>query len=416
MMAVCALVLAACTSPADANPDGREEIGTPFDAEITGRLDTALAEAMTLSGSSGAIAGVWAPWAGQWLVSPGTTTIGGSTPLSTDMHFRIGDNTRSMTCTVLLRLVDDGVVKLSDPVSDYLERLSEVDGITLGQLCQNTSGLSDYAAGLAPYFVNNPTREWPPLEVFSNGHALSRLGEPGSVFGQSRTGLVLLGMALEAATNTDWPTLYRQHIFEPLGLGDTSFPSSGQVELPTPHPHGYAAALTPTGQTSCEIIRDETQLSPSMSWVAGGAVSTAPDLKVWVEALADGSLLSEKSAKAQWATVPISGAAPWQGFGLGAQQIGPFRGDSGTIPGYLSAMLSDPASGLTIVVMLNNSHAGSSFVQALAQRLASIASAAPPLSGESAPELSLPWTEEEIVASIAATPVCPPPAAPAVAG
>jgi D-alanyl-D-alanine carboxypeptidase len=416
MIAVCALVLAGCTSPADADPDGREEIGTPFSGEITGRLDAALAEAMTLSGSSGAIAGVWAPWAGQWVVSPGAATIGGTAPLSTDMHFRIGDNTRSMTCTVLLRLVDEGVVKLSDPVSDYLERLSDIDGITLGQLCQNTSGLSDYAAGLAPYFVNNPTREWPPLEVLSAGLALNRLGEPGTTFGQSRTGLVLLGIALEAATNKDWPTLYRQYIFEPLGLSDTSFPGSGQFDLPAPHPHGYAPILTPAGQTVCETVKDETRQSPSSSWVAGGGVSTVPDLKVWVEALAEGSLLSEESVKDQWATVPMGGAPGWQAFGLGAQQVGPFRGDSGATPGYLSAMLSDPASGLTIVVMLNNSHAGAAFVQTLAQRLASIASTAPPVSGETAPALALPWTEAEMAAAIAATPVCPPPAVPAAAG
>lgn len=416
LIVVSALILSGCTSPADADPDLQEEIGAPFGAEITARLDAALAEAVTLSGSSGAIAGVWAPWAGEWVVSPGATTLGGSTPLSTDMHFRIGDNTRSMTCTVLLRLVDEGVVKLSDPVTEHLERISGIDGITLGQLCQNTSGLSDYTAGLAPHFVNNPTREWPPLEVFSSGLAMSRLGEPGATFGQSRTGVVLLGMALEAATNTDWPTLYRQHIFEPLGMDDTSFPGSGQVDLPNPHPHGYSPALTPAGQAVCETVRDETRLSPSMGWVAGGAVSTVPDLRIWVEALAEGRLLSEESATNQWATVPIQGARDWQAFGLGAQQIGPFRGDSGTIPGFLSAMLSDPASGLTVVVMLNNSHGGSSLAQALAQRLASIASTAPAMTGETAPVIELPWTEEEMVAAIQATPVCPPPPAPAAAG
>lgn len=413
LLVASALILSGCTSTADAIPEARDQVASPFRADITERLNTALAEAITQSGASGAIAGVWVPWAGEWVVSPGTTTIDGDSPLSTDMRFRIGDNTRSMTCTVLLKLVDEGVVKLSDTAAEYLPRMSEIDGITLGQLCQNTSGLPDYTAALEPHFVNNPTREWPPLEVLSSGLASARLGEPGQVFAPSRTGVVLLGMALQAATNKDWATLYRQYIFEPLGLGNTTFPGAGELEIPGPHPHGYSAALAAPGQPACEVIRDETRLSPSMTWVAGGIVSTVSDLKVWAGALAEGRLLGERSVEAQWSTVPVGPDAPaWLGYGLGAHQYGPLRGDAGSIPGYLSAVLADPASGLTVVVMLNNSHAGATLVQALALRLATIAAQAPPASGESAPGLELPWTEEELVASMQAIPVCPPRPAP----
>jgi D-alanyl-D-alanine carboxypeptidase len=413
VLMVGSLLLSACTGPADAIPDRTEDIGTAFDSAITGRLDAALAEAMTLSGASGAIAGVWAPWAGQWVVSPGTTTVDGSTPLTTDMHFRIGDNTRSMTCTVLLKLVDEGTVKLSDPASQYLKRMSNIDGITLGQLCQNTSGVRDYTASLRPFFVNNPTRDWPPLEVLSNGLAADRLGEPGTTFAESRSGLVLLGMALEAATGEDWAALYERYIFGPLGLDSTSFPSADETTVPGPYPHGYAHSLTVAGERVCESLLDTTQLSPSMAWVAGGVVSTLPDLKVWAEALAGSRLVSKKSAQAQWATVPMGEGAPaWRSFGLGAQQLGPLRGDSGVIPGYLTTMLSDPESGLTVAVMLNNSDAGPGFVQALGQRLAFIASTAPAVN-DKAPTAALPWTEEDMVAAMQATPVCPPPAPPA---
>lgn len=413
LLVIGSLLLSACTGPADAIPDRTEDIGTAFDGATTERLDAALAEAMTLSGASGAIAGVWAPWAGQWVVSPGATTVGGSTPLTSDMHFRIGDNTRSMTCTVLLKLVDEGTVKLSDPASQYLERMSNIDGITLGQLCQNTSGVRDYTAALRPFFVNNPTRDWPPLEVLSNGLAADRLGEPGTTFAESRSGLVLLGMALEAATGEDWAALYERHIFDPLGLDGTSFPNADETSLPGPYPHGYAHALTVAGERVCESMVDTTQLSPSMAWVSGGVVSTLPDLKVWAEALAEGRLVSEKSAKAQWATVPMGEGAPaWRSFGLGAQQLGPLRGDSGAIPGYLTMMLSDPESGLTVAVMLNNSDAGPGFVQALGQRLAFIASSAPAVNDKTSTS-ALPWTEEEMVAAMQATPVCPPPAPPA---
>ncbi|WP_022885344.1 serine hydrolase domain-containing protein [Glaciibacter superstes] len=413
LIAVAALVLSACTSAADAN-DAHTQVEAPFDSGLTERLDAALAEAMTLAGASGAIAGVWAPWAGQWVVAPGTTTIDGGTSMSTDMRFRIAANTRSMTCTVLLRLVDEGRVKLSDTIDMYLKRASGVEKITLGQLCQNTSGLADYNSELAPHFVNNPTRIWPPLEVVSSGIAANRVSEPGGAFASSDTGYVLLGLTLQAATNQDWDSLYKQYIFDPLDLDATSFPAASELEIAGSHPHGYAAALAPDGSKVCEVVRDETELSNSMRWVSGGVVSDLEDMKVWSQALADGRLLSEKSSDAQWATIPLGGDTPsWQAYGLGVQQLGPMRGHAGAIPGFLSAMLVDPASGLTIVVMLNNSNAGAGFAQTLAERLASIASKAPSAGEESAPLLELPWSEEQTVATMQAAAVCQPPPPPA---
>lgn len=414
MLAAAALLLSGCTSAADGNLSGPTQIATPFTAEIADRLSAALTDAITLSGSSGAIAGVWAPWAGQWLVSPGTTTRDGKEPLTTGMRFRIAANTTSMTCTVLLKLVDEGRVKLSDPVTMYLTRVVGVENITLGQLCQGTSGLADYRAELWPQFVNNPTREWPPLEVVSSGMAAARTAEPGGAWARSDTALILLGMTLQAATGRDWSTLYREYLFDPLGMDATSYPDSSDLSIPGPHPHGYAAALNPAGQLVCETERDETELSNSMSGVAGGVVSTVGDLKTWVQALAEGRLLSKASAAAQWSTVPLGGAsASWQSYGLGAEQVGPLRGNAGAIPGYLSATFADPSSGLTVVVMLNNSNAGAGFAQDLAERLVSIASTVPASGKEPAPALALPWTEDQTVQAMQAAAVCPPPVAPA---
>jgi D-alanyl-D-alanine carboxypeptidase len=417
ILSAAALVLSGCTTTADAKTDGRPQLETPFSAAVSDRLNAALAEAMTLSGSSGAIAGVWAPWAGKWVVAPGTTSIGGNEPLSVDMHFRIATSTRAMTCTVLLKLVDERRVKLSDPVSMYLKRLPSIDGITLGQLCQNTSGLADYRPELMGQFVNNPTREWPPLEVVSSGLAADRVSEPGGVWADSDTGFILLGMALQAATNQDWASLYDHYIFQPLGMDSTSFPSGSDTAIPGAHPHGYAAALDQARQPVCDVVHDETALSNSMSWVAGGVVSTIGDMKTWTQALADGALVSAKSSKTQWATVPLgANSASSESYGLGVQQVGPLRGHSGAIPGFLSAAYTEPASGLTIVVMLNNSNAGAGFVQHLAQRLAAIVSKEPAAGTQQAPQFELPWSEDQMVQAMQAGAVCQPPAAPAPAG
>jgi D-alanyl-D-alanine carboxypeptidase len=415
-----AVLLSGCTGPAGAGGGSGPQVQAAFPAEVTDRLDAALAEAITQSGSTGALAGVWAPWAGQWVVSPGTVAPENAVGLSAGMSYRIGTNTTALTCTVLATLVDEGAVKLDDQVTSYLDRVVGLEGITLGQLCRNTSGLADYTRNLFPQFVNNPTRVWPDREVVSNGTASPLVALPGGAWAQSDTGIVLLGMALEAATHQDLSSLYQSHIFGPLGMTGTSLPDPNRLGLPGDHPRGLAASLDAAGHPVCTGLIDVTELSSSMGGAAAGMVSTLADQKKWVSALAVGSLLTDATAKSQWTTLAEGVEAPvWRRYGLGAEQIGPLRGRAGAIPGFISAGYSDPVSGLTIVVAFNNSTDGAGFAEAVARRLASIVWTAPAggakgAATDSAPAIPLPWTEEEAAESIRAAVDCAPaPPAPA---
>ena len=408
------LSLSACidaTALIPVRPDAAADALAP---ETSADLDAALADGLDLAGATGAIAGVWAPWAGQWLASPGSVGTGidsvtgrpaGGASLTTDMRFRLGTLTSSMTCTVLLRLVGEQRVGLDDAVAEYLTRLPGVQGITLRQLCQNTAGLGD--PSLEPQFVSNPTRRWPPLELVSGGLGSTRVGQPGRVWTRSDAGVQLLGMALEEATGDSWAELYRRYLFEPLGLDDTSYPGPQDLDLPGAHPNGWAATLDADGRADCTRPLDVTRLSNSMSGVAGGAVTTLGDAKTWSQSLATGSLLSPDLVAEQWKSVREDGAPEWRRYGLGAEQLGPMRGGAGTIPGFLSATLSDPESGLTVVVMVNDSSAGSEFVLALAQRLAAIAAEAPAAENRPSTQSDLPWTEEEATAQMRTNAVCP---------
>lgn len=379
-----------------------------FPTEISDRFDAALAQAMQFSGATGAIAGVWAPWAGSWESAPGTTATDGM-KMSTAMHFRLGTNTTAMTCTVLLKLVDKKVVALDDPVSEYLPNEAGIDGMTLRQLCQNTGGIGDYRGALIGQFVNNSERVWPPLELLSNGLPLKRSGEPGAAYATSNTGFILVGLAIKAATGKNWQDLYKQYLLEPLGMSGTSYPGPEDLKIPGQHPHGYAYALGAKNALQCDALLDETSLSNSMYGVAGGMISTLDDTKHLVETVAGGKLLAPETSQAQWETVPVSEkAAEWQGYGLGVEQLGPLRGSAGEIPGFLSVMLNDPASGLSIVVVLNNSSAATSFVRYLGEQLAAIAVDAPATVSGAAEVPTLPWSEDDAVAGLMPLAVCQP--------
>ncbi|MDQ1588675.1 MAG: D-alanyl-D-alanine carboxypeptidase [Microbacteriaceae bacterium] len=402
------LTATGCTQHTDASAHLPKQVEGALSTSTASELSNAVTSAMTLAGASGAIVGVWAPWAGSWTATPGTTAISGSVPMTSEMHFRIASNTTSMTCTVLLALADEGTVALDDLVTKYLPRMTNLDLITLGDLCRNTSGLGDYVPALEPQFVNNPRREWPALELLTDGMAAPRTGTPGEKFSYSNAGIVLLGIALQTVTGKSLDELYRSYIFNRLGMSETSLPATGDHAIPQPHPLGYATALDAAGAPLCGTLVDETLLSPSVGGAAGGAVSSLSDMKTYVEALATGALVSKKSSAAQWTTIPLGGDVPsWEGYGLGVMQFGPLRGYDGEIPGFISAMVTDPKTGLTVVVVLNNSTSGRQFARTLALQLASIASKAPARTG-SAPVIALPWSAQQAADGLKGMAVCPP--------
>jgi len=394
-----ALLFAGCSNGQDATVTA---IGSQSDAAMpqatTKKLQAVLDDAVKLSGGSGGVAGVWAPWAGTWTAASGTVSHDkGAAPMDVDSSFRIGSITKPATCTVLLGLVADKKVKLGDEVSKYLPRMVGLNGLTLGALCQNTSGFADYWSSLQPQMVTNPTRTWDSVELINSGLGQPRPGSPGQRWAYSNAGFVLLGLALQTATGKSWPTLYDTYVTGPLGIDDsTTLPST--TKLPAPAPVGYAADRDPiTGATNCKQLDDDSRLSPTAMQQAGGLVSDLRDTASLVHAVAAGSLLPKRLAEQQQKTVSMGSSVPsWAQYGLGVEKMGPLIGHASAVPGFATAAYSDPKSGLTVVVMVNDSTPGANFARLAALELASIGSKAPADSGKKQPTISLPWSQSQL--------------------
>lgn len=403
------LGLSACAGTSTTPVELPEQPTEALPAASADALDAALTEAMALAAASGGIAGVWAPWSGSWVSAAGTTAPGGSEKMTTDMRFRVGDNTKPMTCDVLYGLVQDGAVALDDKVADHLPSIVGIDGITLGQLCHSTSGLGDYSGSLGAMFAINPTRQWSPVELISDGIANPGTGAPGEAYAPSDTNYVLLGLALQEATGDDWRTLYKRYVFDRLDMDDSLFPEPTTLTISAPFAPGWESLKLADGTLACDAPTDETALSNSQVFTAGGVVSSVDDLHRYAQSFATGALLGKELKEDAWKTVPLGEDAPaWQAFGPGGLQMGPMRGQAGSIPGHITAMLSDPTTGLTVVVMLNNSTAGAGFAQLLAMKLAAIAAKAEPMKGQKLPVVGLPWSEEQMTEQLAGKAVCQP--------
>lgn len=307
---------------------------------------------------------------GDLTVKYGTGARGQNNPVDPAEHVRIGSNTKTMTGTVILQLVQEGKIKLDDPVSKFRSDVPNGDNITIEQLLDMRSGLFNYTetAELNQTLDDDPQKQWKPEELLALGFANPPYFPPGQGYHYSNTNIVLLGLIAESLDGKPLPQIFQSRLFGPLGLTGTSFPDTADDTIPAPYSHGYVfgtnmdtltdPALPEPMQAAAEDgslqPNDVTNVNPSWAWAAGAGISTANDLVTWVQALVGGKLLGADLQAQRLASVqptsPDSGSAE---YGWGIAKMGPMFGHTGELPGYNSFMGHDPVNKVTLVVWAN---------------------------------------------------------------
>lgn len=241
----------------------------------------------------GAALHVDAPRAGlPWGGAGGRTAHAGGTPLRVDDPFRIASTMKIFTAAAILRLVEDGRLRLDDPVAPFLDA-DQVDTmhvhegvnhgrrITIRHLLTHTSGLNGHdncELGMAAIALGRD-RRWTPREqiqmMIDCGDPKFAPGAPGR-WSYSDTGYIMLGSVLAKATGRDFPGALRELLpLRRLGLEQTWHELLEPVPRGMrPRAHQYVAAL------------DMTDWNPSFdSWGGGGYASTVGDLTRFMRGL-----------------------------------------------------------------------------------------------------------------------------------
>lgn len=392
---VLGLFLTGCSADKTFTYTPPEQVDGSLPDDTVAAMQDAVSNALTASGASGAVVGVWVPWSGTWVTGLGTQEPGAGAEISTDMSFRVGDVTRLMTCDVLYALADDDVLKLDAPVTDYVSGVAGLQDITLLDLCNGTSGLGSSEPTAKSAWLNTPGREWAPLELASYGLGQART-PAHTAYRDSDAGYLLLGLALERASSLSASELIAKYVSTPLGLSGTSLPAAPAAAPSTgPVMNGHYLSAVEGGY-NCAAPVDITKLSSSAGFTDSGVVSTIEDLGRYVQAEAAQKLRTKKKPERFSAPLPAYDGAPsWLQATGGGNLVGSMIGQQGWTPGYATAAYSDPATGFTVAVVLNDSTASGTFATYLAWELAAIASKAPAASGQTAPEFGLPFTAEQ---------------------
>ncbi|MFJ3669571.1 serine hydrolase domain-containing protein [Streptomyces sp. NPDC090106] len=356
-----ALLVASVLAPMAAAPATAAPVRTPsvtadrcpkaecpphgLDRRLTARLDRAIEKVRRQASVPGVVAGLWMPGKGSYVRATGVADTATGAPMTKNVFVRIGSETKTFTVTALLQLVDDGRVRLDDPISDYVHGVRNGRRITLRHLAEMRSGLFPYTedAGFQHDLLSDPRRSFTPEQSLAYAHRHKNTFAPGARFQYSNTNLVLLGLVVERVSGRSLGDFLNRRILRPARLTRTFLPES--FEFPEPHPRGY------TNQTLSGEVTDSTDWNPSWAWAAGGMISDLHDLRRWARIVATGTLLRPGTQAERLRMLPTG--VPGTGYGLGIFESGGWIGHNGSIPGYETVTVYLPSEKATLVLMIN---------------------------------------------------------------
>jgi D-alanyl-D-alanine carboxypeptidase len=282
-----------------------------------------------------------------------------------DDHVRIASITKTFTATVILRLVDQHRLRLNAHLDQFVSGIPNGNRITVRQLLGMRAGVYDYtlSADFIDRYFPNPAGPFGATDVLNIIRHHPPAFPPGTDTQYSNSDYVLLGLIAEKVTGEPLGRLIRQMVLKPLGLRHTRYATT--PAMPKPFSHGYLIDPV-TGP------RDVTFSNPGYASGAGAMISTLGDLRKWVEALTNGTLLSPKMQRLRLQLHVLSPGPPIHlTYGLGIIGLNDFLGHDGGIIGYSTAMFRLPKEHATIIVETNSDNASSIVAPAIFSTLAS---------------------------------------------
>ncbi|MFJ9466304.1 serine hydrolase domain-containing protein [Streptomyces caniferus] len=330
------------------------------------RLAAGQAEGRAPSMTGAVVRGGRAVW------TAGRGSVEGEAPHG-DVQYRIGSLTKTFVAVLVLRLRDEGLLSLEDPVGRHLDG-TPVPDATIAQLLAHSSGLAAEARG--PWWERTAGTLRPePADLF--GERPRRL-PAGRRHHYSNPGYALLGALVERLRGgTPWDEVLRNEVLEPLGMARTTLSPEG------PYARGWAV------HPWADAVLPEPAEDTGLMGPAGQLWSTVEDLCRWAALLLRGDervLRAASLVEMRTPAVPPEGKAWEAGYGLGVQLVRRegrlLAGHVGSMPGFLAALWTDPEEDVAGVVLANCTSGPA--VAALAADLTGIVS-------EHEPRIPEPW-------------------------
>ncbi len=206
-------------------------------------------------------------------------------PLTAASRFRIGSITKMFTAVMVLQLVEEGKLKLTDTLDTFFPQIPNSKKITVAQILAHRSGIHDS-------IVDKNLRTSPQTTAMTRDEMLALIAkgtpdfEPDAKHAYSNSGYLVLGLVLEKVTGKTYAELLAKQITSKIGLDDT-YVATGNIDVSKNESLTYfnlGGDWKPVPETH-----------PSLLFSAGAIVSTPNDLVRFIQALFDLKLISRES-------------------------------------------------------------------------------------------------------------------------
>ena len=329
------------------------------------------------------------------LETAGYASLASKTPMRKDAVFWIASMSKSLTGAALMMLIDEGKVSLDDPVEKYLPefkglQIKDADGIlhapkhpiTVREVMCHTSGLvlaNEKGLKMTQSLQEN-------VKLFAT-YPLRQ--EPGTKYEYNNCGIDTGGRIIEVVSDLSYIDFMQKHLFDPLGMKDTTFWPNEEQAARLAHTARFTA-----DKTGLEEIKQDKDVEQRIidKWSegvhvpraltadmgtgvafsyakhygepAGGFYSTATDVGAFCRMLLNGGTLdgkrylSEQAVKQmsaiQTGDVPVN---PNEAYGVGwsvkiKDDEGPSVGSFGHRGARRTAMWIDPKNELAMVILV----------------------------------------------------------------
>ena len=292
-LALICVVTLGCSSP-ESEPAASPEPDTDLTTELQSLVDAAVSENESIHGAALYVS---APGLGvAFEGASGEADPSNGTPMGPDRPVRIASNTKTYTAATVLRLTEEGMLNLDDPISLHLTQgLAEtlradgydIESTTVKQLLTHTAGIFDHSD--VPSYIEailaDPTHVWTRQEQVDSAMAWGDpLGAPGEIYRYSDTGYVILGGIIAHASGQPMAQAVREMIdFDRLGLTSTWWEKLEDRPAGVPdRAHQFLGEI------------DTYDFDPSLDlYGGGGLVATVGDMGRFMRALFTGDVYSD---------------------------------------------------------------------------------------------------------------------------
>src|SRR5207244_9006456 len=144
-------------------------------------------------------------------------------PLTAASRYRIGSITKMFTATMILQLVEEGTLKLTDTLDKFFPQIPNAQKITIAQILAHRSGIPNSR----PSSKTNAVTKAELLTIVSKG---TPEFEPETKHSYSNSGFFILGLIVEKLTGKSYEEALKERITSRIGLKDT-YAATGDIDV-----------------------------------------------------------------------------------------------------------------------------------------------------------------------------------------